>query len=94
MRPSSIRSICVIASALVPALCLHASAQPQAAVPPAPTNVHPSLAAAPLAESIRLDGVLDEPAWTQAPVITNLTMSEPTPGATPTGRTVVRVGDW
>jgi len=91
MRPSSIRSICVLASALVLALCLQASAQPQGAVPPAPTNVRPSLAAGPLAESIRLDGVLDEPAWTQAPAITNLTMSEPTPGAAPAGRTVVRV---
>jgi hypothetical protein len=91
MRLSTIRSICVLASALVPALCLHASAQPQAAVPPAPTNVRPSLAAGALTESIRLDGVLDEPAWTQAPAIANLTMSEPTPGAAPTGRTVVRV---
>jgi hypothetical protein len=53
--------------------------------------VRPSLAAAPLAGAIRLDGVLDEPAWTQAPAITNLTMSEPTPGAAPAGRTVVRV---
>jgi len=88
---SSIRSICVLASALVPALCLHASAQPQAAVPPVPTAVRPSLAAGALTESIRLDGVLDEPAWTQAPAIANLTMSEPTPGAAPTGRTVVRV---
>jgi hypothetical protein len=41
--------------------------------------------------SIRLDGRLDEPAWQQAPAIGNLTMSEPTPGAAPTGRTTVRV---
>jgi hypothetical protein len=60
-------------------------------VSPAAPGPRPSLSIAPLTESIRLDGVLDEPAWQQAPAITNLTMSEPTPGAAPAGRTVVRV---
>jgi hypothetical protein len=38
-----------------------------------------------------LDGVLDEPAWTDAPAISNLVMIEPSEGAEPSGRTTVRV---
>ena len=48
------------------------------------------LGAGALDGSIRLDGKLDEPAWQQAPRIDNLTMSEPTPGAAPSGRTIGR----
>ena len=41
--------------------------------------------------AIRLDGMLDEPAWFTADSITNLVQVEPTEGATPRARTVVRV---
>ncbi|MGE5199569.1 MAG: DUF5916 domain-containing protein [Rhodospirillaceae bacterium] len=58
---------------------------------PAAAEARASIEAGPLDGPIRLDGRLDEPAWQQAPTIDNLTMSEPTPGAAPTGRTVVRV---
>src|SRR5688500_8033108 len=43
------------------------------------------------ANGIRLDGVLDEAAWSSADSITNLTQIEPIEGQLPTGRTVVRV---
>lgn len=41
--------------------------------------------------SIRLDGVLDDQAWTQSDSIANLTQIEPVEGSAPTGRTVVKV---
>jgi hypothetical protein len=41
--------------------------------------------------SLRLDGRLDEPAWAAADSIADLTQIEPVEGATPVGRTVVRV---
>jgi hypothetical protein len=50
----------------------------------------PRLVAGALA-AVRLDGILDEPAWGQAPAIDDLTMVEPRQGASPTGRTEVRV---
>ena len=40
---------------------------------------------------IFLDGVLDEPAWSDAPAIENLVMIEPQQGAEPTGATIIRV---
>lgn len=43
------------------------------------------------AASVRLDGVLDEPAWRAADSIPALTEIEPREGNTPAGRTVVRV---
>jgi hypothetical protein len=51
----------------------------------------PELRSGVLSAKIRLDGVLDEPAWTTAPSIESLTMSEPTAGGTPAGRTRVKV---
>ena len=54
-------------------------------------RAHPTLKAGLLSGSLRIDGVLDEPAWAAAPEIENLTMSEPTQGRAPTGRTTVRV---
>ena len=41
--------------------------------------------------ALRLDGVLDEPAWSTADSIPSLTEIEPVAGGTPRGRTVVRV---
>lgn len=66
----------------------HIAAQAHSASHPA---ARPSLAAGTLAGDLRLDGVMDEPAWQDAPAIETLTMSEPTPGARATGRTIVRV---
>jgi len=40
---------------------------------------------------IVLDGVLDEPSWSEAPSIDNLTMIVPDEGAEPSGRTTIRV---
>jgi len=51
----------------------------------------PSLQAGELQGSIRLDGLLTEAAWTQAPVIQELITIEPTEGGTPRARTRVRV---
>jgi len=51
----------------------------------------PALRVGRLAGSIRVDGRLDEPAWAEADSISSLTEIEPTEGAAPTGRTVVRV---
>ena len=51
----------------------------------------PSLQVGVLPDDLRLDGVLDEEAWSGAPAIENLTMVEPTEGAAPTLRTTVRV---
>lgn len=51
----------------------------------------PRLEAGALAGVLRLDGILDEPAWASAPSIHDLTMVEPRQGAPPTGRTQVRV---
>ncbi|NJD10012.1 MAG: carbohydrate binding family 9 domain-containing protein [Gemmatimonadetes bacterium] len=62
----------------------------QSATPPAaPTR--PALAIGPLSAALRLDGILDEPAWANAPAIERLTMTEPDEGGTPVAGTVVRV---
>jgi hypothetical protein len=87
-------SIHVVAFAL--AISIDAFAKPQAVGPgsaPTPASSAPrtSVDAGTLDGTIRLDGRMDEPAWQQARAIDNLTMSEPTPGAAPSGRTVVRV---
>lgn len=57
----------------------------------AQVRTQPSLKVGLLSGSLRIDGVLDEPAWAAAPGVENLTMSEPTQGGVPTGRTTVRV---
>ncbi len=44
-----------------------------------------------LPEGLRLDGNLDEPAWTAAPAIENLVMVEPRQGDSPTSQTIVKV---
>ena len=51
----------------------------------------PELRAGILATSIKLDGVLDEPAWNTTDSIANLTQTEPVEGASPAARTVVKV---
>ncbi|MGD8896523.1 MAG: DUF5916 domain-containing protein [Acidobacteriota bacterium] len=58
--------------------------QPQ----PATTPVTPAHR---VTEEIRLDGVLDEPAWASVPTIGRLLQQEPTPESEPTMETEVRV---
>ena len=59
-------------------------AQPQpASTPDAPAHR--------VTEEIRLDGVLDEPAWASVPTIGRLLQQEPTPESEPTMETEVRV---
>ena len=51
----------------------------------------PRLQAGTLSGELKLDGVLDEPAWAAAPAIDGLTMVEPRAGGVPTAATVVRM---
>jgi len=51
----------------------------------------PSLAAGRLDGDIRIDGVLDETTWSNAPLLEGLTMIEPLEGGVPTARTEIRV---
>ena len=62
------------------------------APPASPDEIQrPTLQVGILSGPLRLDGILDEPAWSAAPSIENLTMVEPREGAVPTGRTTVKV---
>jgi hypothetical protein len=51
----------------------------------------PTISAGRINPGIHLDGILDEPAWTHADSIPNLTAIEPLEGVAPAGRTVVRI---
>jgi hypothetical protein len=51
----------------------------------------PTLRVGALPDALQLDGILDEPAWAQAPSIEDLVMVEPGQGQRPTGRTLVKV---
>ena len=64
----------------------------QEPVPPAVgESARPALRIGLAAGNLRLDGVLDEDAWTRADSIANLVQIEPVEGQAPSGRTVVRV---
>jgi hypothetical protein len=65
--------------------------QRPASAPPRGDTARPTLRVGRLTGSLRLDGRLDEPAWSAADSIADLTQTEPNEGATPSGRTVVRV---
>jgi len=51
----------------------------------------PVLRAGVLPDGFRLTGAVDDPAWRDADAIGNLTTTEPTEGAVPVGRTIVKV---
>ena len=51
----------------------------------------PTLRVGTLPEGLVIDGALNEPAWDAAAVADGFTQTEPTEGAPPTGRTIVRV---
>jgi hypothetical protein len=74
---------------VAPAWLLIAASALASAAQPLPSQ--PMLRAGALTGSIKLDGVLDEPAWAAAPRIETLTMSEPTAGGTASATTTVRV---
>ena len=65
-----------------------ASARPAFAQEPAAAR--PRLPVGALPADLRLDGVLDEPAWAAAPTSSDLTMVEPQEGGHPAGRTTVK----
>ena len=56
-----------------------------------PEEGRPTLQVGALPDNLRLDGSLDEPAWSQAPSIEDLVMVEPRQGQRPTGPTRVKV---
>jgi hypothetical protein len=76
------RLLRVISLAAATLLSARASAQ---------ESERPRLGAGSLPADLRLDGILDEPAWSAAPAIEDLKMVEPRQGAAPTGATVVKV---
>lgn len=51
----------------------------------------PTLAVGALNGELRMDGVPDEAIWSNAPILSALTMTEPTEGGVPTARTEIRV---
>jgi hypothetical protein len=51
----------------------------------------PRLRAGALGDKLRVDGVLDEPEWSAAEAVSELTMVEPRQGERPSGRTALRV---
>jgi len=65
-------------------LCHPATAIAQDSAPPI-------LSAGALSSDIRLDGLVDEAAWSAAPSIDNFRQTDPAEGAPPSGRTIVRV---
>jgi hypothetical protein len=83
--------VALFALALAPPATAQRPEPRPAAALQAPGANPPALRAGRLAGPIRLDGVLDEPAWAAADSIADLTQTEPVQGARPTGRTVVRV---
>ncbi|MGQ0650213.1 MAG: DUF5916 domain-containing protein [Gemmatimonadaceae bacterium] len=80
--------LCVLAMFAWPITLDAQTSQPSSARPDA---ARPSLRVGVAPGAISLDGRLDEPAWATADSIPDLTQIEPTEGAPPTGRTVVRV---
>ncbi len=66
------------------------AAEPLVAQPPTPLD-RPTLRIGSVTGALRLDGILDEPAWSTADSIADLIQIEPIEGKAATGRTVVRV---
>ena len=64
---------------------------PIAAAAQQTVSQRPSLRVLAVSARIKVDGVLDEPEWTAADSVEDLTQVEPREGGTPSGRTVVRV---
>ncbi|MEP6688385.1 MAG: DUF5916 domain-containing protein [Gemmatimonadales bacterium] len=87
-RSAALTGVVVLALAMVPRLAAQA---PDTASGLAVSPAVPSIAAARLTASIQLDGVLDEPAWTETTPVTQLIQRDPDEGALPTEHTEIRV---
>ena len=72
-------------------LTMGAAGVPPAAAQGQTPSPAPAATAARVTSPIRIDGLLDEEAWSQAPVIDGLVQVEPIQGATPSEGTEVRV---
>lgn len=77
--------------ALALALALAPAAPPSLGAQSASAAARPALRIAEVTSGIRIDGRLTEPAWSTADSIAALMQVEPTAGAAPSARTVVRV---
>jgi hypothetical protein len=86
-------TLCFSLLVLFGALPLAATADEDANLPQSATSpaTVPTLRCGTLSGKLRLDGVLDEPAWAAAEAIENLTMIDPTEGAEPSFPTEIRV---
>ncbi|MEO6055405.1 MAG: DUF5916 domain-containing protein, partial [Gemmatimonadales bacterium] len=89
-RSSVLTAVGLLASAAATRLGAQAPAAASPGSAPA-ADARPSVAAAPLAGDIHLDGVLDEAAWSAAEPITRLTQRDPDEGAPPTEATEIHV---
>src|SRR6478672_2738242 len=91
--PVTLRRICIACAVLlVVAGPAHAQVTQGTPTSPAAASVaRPALRIGAARGPIRLDGRLDEAAWASADSIADLTQIEPTEGAVPSGRTIIRV---
>lgn len=96
----TIPSVPVLALALLASLAGAQGASPPISAPQhadsarttaAVVAVAPSLEARPVSGAIRIDGILDEAAWSSAPVATNYVQRRPNDGAPSSQRTEARV---
>ena len=85
------RTARVISLVVVIAAPLAAQPTPPGAAASGAVGARPTLRIGTANGALRLDGILDEAAWTAADSIADLTQIEPVEGGRPTGRTVVRV---
>ena len=71
----------------------HAQAQAPAVAPTAAATAAPKrqLAAVRIAEALKIDGLLDEAAWREAPIATDFIQQRPNPGPHEKHATEVRV---
>ena len=90
MTTSLSRSFAHVLTLVVIAVGRVAAQQPAAGAV-SPAAARPALRIGSANGGLRLDGVLNEPAWAATDSIADLTQIEPVEGGRPTGRTVVRV---
>ncbi|MGH7729652.1 MAG: DUF5916 domain-containing protein [Candidatus Eiseniibacteriota bacterium] len=82
------RLAAVLLVAILPAAV---SAQPADSLPSSPHADAPVIHAAPLLEAVRVDGILDEPAWAAAPPASGFIQNDPEQGQPASEPTEVRV---
>jgi hypothetical protein len=85
-------SVLAMAACVVPSVeRLAAQAPDTTTEASAPATAVPGITAGRLTGNIQLDGVLDEPSWTDAAPVTQLVQRDPDEGALPTEQTEIRV---